>query len=822
MTVDELQVLITANTKQLQSEIAKTNKTISGLSKTANNSSKSLSSSFLKANVFTKLLSVGVSAISKNLDGAISRLDTLNNFPKVMSNLGISTQDADASIQRLSDKLTGLPTTLDDAVSSVQRLTATNGNVKASTDMFLALNNAILSGGASTEIQKSALEQLSQAYAKGKPDMMEWRTALTAMPAQLKQIATAMGYVDSNALGEALRNGTVSMNDFMNTITKLNKEGINGFQSFEEQALNSTGGVATSITNVKTAITRGLTEIMNAIGQSNIAGFFQGIARAINKVTPYITGFVKACVWAVQSISAIFGGKASSTTKKVVDSVSNSMSSLGTSTSSTADDIDDATGSAKKLNKELKQLAGFDEMNVLTEPTDSGDSGSGSSGAGGLGDLGDLDFSDWTTGLDSVSNKADEIAQKIQSVFSKVGEVISTVWNSEPVQAYVNLLSTQFGFIKDLAIQLGGDLWTNITGTWNNISDNVSIILTNLSTFFTQFWTDISDGIDVWGQPLIDGFSRIFNSIWKDVIDPIIQQISKIWADFSEILVKLWDEHGASLVQNIGEALKKAQDLFQKLWDNVINPIIKPFLEMFSNLWNDHLKDTVEKIGNFIMKAVDFAMKLYNNFIQPILMWLIDKLSPAFTTIGSIISNVFGTVFGVISDVIGGIVDVFSGLIDFIEGIFTGNWEQCWNGIVSIFDGIFSAISSIAKFPINLLIDLLNGFISGINAIKIPDWVPAVGGRGIDIPYIPKLAKGGIVDNPTVAMIGEAGKEAIVPLEHNTQGLDKLAEILGDKIGGNDQPIQLVVQLGEDTIFDKFIDYTKSKSFETNGEVFSL
>ena len=91
----------------------------------------------------------------------------------------------------MSDKLSGLPTTLDQGASAVQRFTSANGDVEKSTDLFLALNNAILAGGASTEIQATALEQMSQAYAKGKPDMMEWRSLMTAMPAQLKQVADA-------------------------------------------------------------------------------------------------------------------------------------------------------------------------------------------------------------------------------------------------------------------------------------------------------------------------------------------------------------------------------------------------------------------------------------------------------------------------------------------------------------------------------------------------------------------------------------------------------------------------------------------------------
>ena len=203
MTVDELEVLITANANDFKKEITKVNSNISSLSKSASKSGSSLTGSFLKANVFAKLLGTAVKVVANNLGDAVSRLDTLNNYTNVMSNLGVDAQDAEDSIQRLSDKLTGLPTTLDSAVSSVQRFTSANGNVKASTDMFLALNNALLAGGAPLETQKQALEQLTQAYSRGKPELEEWKSAMTVMPAQLKQVAQYMGFASADALGES-------------------------------------------------------------------------------------------------------------------------------------------------------------------------------------------------------------------------------------------------------------------------------------------------------------------------------------------------------------------------------------------------------------------------------------------------------------------------------------------------------------------------------------------------------------------------------------------------------------------------------------------
>lgn len=230
-----------------------------------------------------KLVGTAFNMIRNSMDDAISRLDTMNNFPKVMSNLGISARDSQKAIDRLTEGLRGLPTTLDAGALAVQRFTSKNGDVNKSTEMFLALNNAILAGGASTEIQSSALEQLSQAYSKGRMDMMEWRTIQMAMPAQLKQIADALG-ITTEQLGINMREGkntSKAMDEFMGTIQKLNTKGVKGLANFAEQAKNATGGVRTNITNMKTAIARGVANIINSLDKALKKANMKGVGDSI-------------------------------------------------------------------------------------------------------------------------------------------------------------------------------------------------------------------------------------------------------------------------------------------------------------------------------------------------------------------------------------------------------------------------------------------------------------------------------------------------------------------------------------------------------------
>lgn len=153
---------------------------------------------------------------------------------------------------------------------------------------------------------------------------------------------------------------------------------------------------------------------------------------------------------------------------------------------------------------------------------------------------------------------------------------------------------------------------------------------------------------------------------------------------------------------------------------------------------------------------------------------------------------------------------IFGGIIDFVAGVFTGDWRRAWQGVKDIFGGIMDGLGAVIKAPLNAVIGLINGAIGAINSsvsLDIPDWVPKFGGRsfGVNIPKIPYLAKGGIIDSPTLSMVGEAGKEAVVPLENNTQGLDLLASKLMERLGGlgstgnsnnSDKALEIVLELG--------------------------
>lgn len=256
--------------------------------KTMNNVSSSLgglTKAFAIGNLAAKGITKAIEIFNSGLDDSINRIDTMNNFSTVMSNLGIAAEDSASVIQSLSEELVGLPTTLNSAASSVQRLTSYNGDIKKSEQYFLAMNNAIIAGTNDASMQASAMEQLTQAYTKGKPDLQDWKTLLQAMPAQLKQVATAMGYVQTDQLYEALKNGEVSMNDFMDTLVELNETGVNGLANLEEQARSNTAGIGTSVANMKTAFVRGIAGIVQSVdGALEPLGGLSGVISSLGKI----------------------------------------------------------------------------------------------------------------------------------------------------------------------------------------------------------------------------------------------------------------------------------------------------------------------------------------------------------------------------------------------------------------------------------------------------------------------------------------------------------------------------------------------------------
>lgn len=165
------------------------------------------------------------------------------------------------------------------------------------------------------------------------------------------------------------------------------------------------------------------------------------------------------------------------------------------------------------------------------------------------------------------------------------------------------------------------------------------------------------------------------------------------------------------------------------------------------------------KVGWF-RDFINTSFNVIKDIVVGVFKVLADTTKSTFDFITGFIGGAMDGAVKIISDYVNAITRIFGGIIDFVTGVFTGDWSRAWQGVVDIFGGIFEGIAAVAKAPINAMITLINGFLGGLNNIKIPKWIPGVGGKGFSIAKIPYLAEGGHMINGQ-AIVGEAGPELL-------------------------------------------------------------
>lgn len=742
-TVDELEVVIKATASNFNSQLDQVNKRLNAMSSAATAATSKISAGMIAmgtviGNLATKVITSAFRTISNEMSSAVTRLDVLNNYPRVMSNLGIAAEDAEKSIEVLNEGILGLPTSLDTAAQATQRLTAVNGNIAASTEMFLALNNAILAGGAPIEMQKNGIEQLTQAYSKGRADAMEWRAMLAAMPAQMNQIAKSMGYTSAALGGDlqtALVEGEATMDDFMAAIMKLNDEGLPGFQSFAEQAKNSTAGVQTSISNLKIAIQRAIANIMGVLGQSNIAGFFNNVAAVVDKVSVYIAAFVKIIKEAVAWIGALFGGSGStSEIVKQTGSASDNLAGAASSAGDTASNLGDAAGEAKKL---AKTLAGFDEMNVLKESSDSG-SGSSSGGSGGGSAFSDFNWDG--SNLEPNLDKIEQAAEKLKTVFAdlfgnfdtaKIGDALKQI--AVDAQVFAEPIFQIVGdvwnsYIKPMIEWAGNSLLPSILNAIGGAMSFVGSILKSYwNKFFKPFVDDFLKPIAKWtGGKIVKVLDSIGDKL-RDISkrEDVVEIITKLMSAFTVGATAVYGWNAAATIAsgimgdlfNAGKGLPTLLENTKigmagittgsQLYMAVATPLtnlISGIKMAFSSIWavvSAHpLAAIATVVGALLLTNEQFRDSLLN-----LLGSVLTPLSALLDTIMGLLQPILDTAINLISLALTPMIGVIEILAGFLSGIF--------DALAPFVETIATITEVLLALPLQWLSDAL----AGINAI---------------------------------------------------------------------------------------------------------
>lgn len=589
-------------------------------------------------------------------------------------------------------------------------------------------------------------------------------------------------------------------------------------QKYGDQIANNTISrqqqLVAQLKNVRLALGQAFLPIYNAILPALIR-FATALATVMNFIAQFTT--------------ALFGGsvKSQQAQTKATTTQTAAVGGLG-------DAYKDAGDKAKKAGKKAKgAAASFDQLNLIGGKDSGGADDKDADASGGAMAPIPTDglFSGMNDGMIDVSAKAQAMADAVRSSFEKAFKAVKSVWDFvvasltpsfqkawseiQPVLAsWKTLFQKMFSDIMTLGAPLANWFQTKLIPLWQQgielgghiiagLGDSIKNVVTTiwetafpiLSKFVTDGLPRLSDflmGAQEIFRSLFDLVKQVFDDIWMGAVDPAMKKLSQIVQDYLNIVFQKWDEWGLKVINNLKASLEGIKGLWNSLW-SVLKPFVTNMLDNLTWLWDKHLKGVIDEVTTFVGKLTTGATDILNKFILPIVNWLVQKLGPTFSNIFSFIGDVVGTVVGVIADAAKGMMKALGGIVDFISGVFTGNWKKAWEGIKTFFFGITDSLVGVFKGAINLIIDAFNFMIRQLNTVEIKtpdwDWLPDnMQGKkfGINIPTIPKLARGGLAYGPTLAMVGDnkgaaSDPEVIAPLS-------KLEGI----IGGNSDQQQVV------------------------------
>ena len=331
------------------------------------------------------------------------------------------------------------------------------------------------------------------------------------------------------------------------------------------------------------------------------------------------------------------------------------------------------------------------------------------------------------------------------------------------------------------------DTWTNQTG--------------NLQ----QAWTDFKAVVGAnFLEPAVQGIKRT-----TGVVQELTTKVPVVIAWFQDLYEKA-AVHFPAIQSTIQDTFQKAWTVAKTVWDTIGKPIFDTVQELIAEVasvfaekmpeieafvsqcftdiqtfWEQNLKPCLDAIGAFLRDVLMPVFKeVFTNFIKP-------AVDDAFTFIKTLWDDT--------------LKPVFVGITDFLTGVFTANWRQAFQGLINIVKGVFSGLKNVVKSPINQVINLVNSFIQGLNKLKIPDWVPAVGGKGINIPLIPKLEQGGILKKGQMGFLEGSGDEAVVPLHQNRAWISAVAKDLKLETGADNGKLQQIIDMLTD-FFPQFVE----------------
>jgi phage-related protein len=814
---EELKIIINAVTaparngiKEVNTELKKLGSQSKSSGSQAGGAMKGMGKAFgVAAGVAVAAIAAIVAAVAALSSALVNLSKSTKEYRQEQAKLNTAFLSAGSTAEQASETYNNLFRFLGDsskAVETAGHLAKLTTEEKALAEWTTALQGVYATFGDSLPIEGLS-EAANESARVGKitgtmADALNWAgVSEDAFNASLAQ-------TNSLAEREALIRGTLNglYGDAARIYEQNNQEIL---KNNEAQArLDATMGRLGKVTTpLATAFLNLSNAIMTALGPA--------IEWLSNALTVVINAFTRAVQW-VSAFMGILGGGTGAKGLTNTKQIATGINSASTGASKLASGLGSATKAAEKLKK---TTASFDELNVMSSGS-AGASAGGAGGAGGgiapgAGNLGNLTLGDGnlTDTLDKTSSKVSEFVQKVKAKLSELAQVFAptiTAWGGA------------FDTIKQSAITAWPSVLEGLDGIKNGfmgvgtylIEEFVPNVVNSFSTHLAPVIGDIFGfSIEEAGKTF-STFGGLIESICLDIINPALATVQTVVTDVFKAFGDAWDSHGAPFMEKASTFFDGLREDIEEIYYDVVLPIWNNIKDVFDKAWKEGLQPLVENVADAALEIGECVLDLYNKFIKPIVDWIQEKIYPVIVKIVNKIVKLAGDLVISISKTINGIITTIKGIVQFITGVFTGDWKKAWEGIKNIFKGIFETLVGVIRTPLNRIIDgintVLNGIAKAVNtAIKainklsftVPDWVPKIGGekfgfniKEISAPQIPKLATGGIVDSATLAVVGERGKEAVLPLENNTQWMDKLADKIASR---NSSPSKIVLMLDE-------------------------
>ena len=696
------------------------------------------------------------SALVGGLKEGIGRLDTLENFPRVMQAFGYSADEAGKSIERIREHLIGLPTPTQDMVKLTQAISDSTGDLDLATRAALGFNDMMLANGASAAEMTTAQEVLNRVLGKGSATVAQWGSLTSVMPTTLDLVAKKMlgASANSQTLYEALSNGTVGWNDFLRAIAELDESGYideagNQLASFEEMARANSNGIATAIENIPHRIARGWEAILKVIGQGTITqainDFSDGIANVMTSVAGHIDQLKQrlADLGAFEKLQTImqmlgekfssFGGAVSEAVNRAIPVIANLIDKglqwiidHGESIGHFVDTIAGAFGKVAEvvggaLSGVMPVLGNLIDK-VLTWILDHGelvvallgaiaakmafDKAVGAAEtitgvAKGLGTLGEaLGGVEKLGELPTAFKMAAEAGGPLEGVFSKLSKGVGGLGKPiETLKGVIPSVTSAFGSlgsgIGSVSSSVGG-LGGVLSGV--AVGPIVAIVaaIAALAAAFKTLWDNN------------EGFRNAIMGIWNGIVSKVQEALGKIGEALKPIgelfgsIAEIWSRDSDKILGYLG-----------KLWEFVCNVLGPAFVFVFSSIGSvirgliDIITGVFQIIGGVVKgfmtgdwsMAAEGLKSIWNGFIEV----LSAPFQAAFDAIGYVFEQ-FGTSW---DEVIGGITGAWNDFCGKLNELWTGlqqDWSNfCgvvgreWESMKSTAEGAFNAINSTIK-----------------------------------------------------------------------------------------------------------------------------